>query len=290
MTKKKGADRKSSKKYTEFLRKFFKWFGSHFVIIMFAIIVIGFSLASMAHVFTFAKFYNLPFFAGMFMVAMELGLIGTTIIFSMRDMLAVEEIDKRAWWRRFLKPKKDPVLSARRFGTLAVFVIFISLYIINVFSAFYYYSTFHAAAFAETATFMSTLFFITISPEWLMKILAHIAAGILPFGAYTFGKMVALHIAQKRQEKDIVGVSNRKIKEEPKEKESEEEFWGRFWKVKNEMDKVKGELKSKDDWEGGDEVKKEEGIIEEEVKGEVVEEEPGVAEETADEEPFRSDS
>jgi len=254
--KKKGA-KKSSKKYVSLLRGFLKWFGSNFVIIMFAIIVVGFSLASMAHVFTFAKFFNLPFFAGMFMVAMELGLIGTTIIFSMRDMLATEELDPRPWWRRFLKPKKDPVLSARRFGTLAVFVIFVSLYIINVFSAFYYYSTVHAAAFAETATFMSTLFFITISPEWLMKILAHIAAGILPFGAYTFGKMVALHIAQKRQEKDVVGRPTGKPKEVKKE-------------VAKEEDDEKFEV---------------------EVKEEVEEkEEPSVAEETADEEPFRDGS
>jgi hypothetical protein len=204
-------------KYNKFFSWFGSWFGSNFVIIMFAIIVVGFSLASMAHVFTFAKFYNLPFFAGMFMVAMELGLIGTTIIFSMRDMLQIEHVDPRPWWKRFFKPKKDPVLSARRFGNVAVFVIFISLYVINVFSAYYYYSTVQATVFEKVASSISTLFFITIPVDWLMKILAHVAAGILPFGAYTFGKMVALHIAQKRTKEIITEVKKVKpmSKEEP---------------------------------------------------------------------------
>lgn len=204
------------------LKRIWNWFVANPVVAVFGIIVAGSSLASMAHIYNFAMYFNFPFFAGMFMIAMELALVGTTIIYSRQNILATEVKDERNWWEKLWHPKKDPVIAIRKFANFAIIVFWVCVYIMNVASAYIYLNQHFPDFLTREAVWLGKVFFIPLPADILSIILCHVAAGILPFSAFIFGKMIALTVAQKemkeREKNNTTNIiANQILEEEPEE-------------------------------------------------------------------------
>ena len=179
--------------------------------------VIGFMGASMAHVYNFSLLFNEPFFGVLFTIAMELGLVGTTVVYSLRGILnKEEELEVLTGWAKIKASifgrTQTPMQKAKKFAQAAVGIIFTCLYFINVASAYMYFIDHNETKFiADYAEKLLNVFLVGYLPfdipdAFVIIFLSHIAAGILPFGGYVFGKMVALSFAQKedflKQEKE----------------------------------------------------------------------------------------
>lgn len=198
------------------------WIGNvlriHGKALMFGVVVAGASLASMKHIYDFASFFNAGAFAYGFMVAMELGFIGATVIYSLESMAEDAKKEKHegnAFWRwinsLFSGGATDLRTRTRNMLATCVGVLFLLQYIMNTFSSYLWLRQNHPTFVDVEASWFAALYgvgfiqnpdFQVMVNEVISIVLAHIAGATLPFLAFFFSKAVALAVSESRGKAD----------------------------------------------------------------------------------------